>query len=52
MNGASNRQLKTDETGRKMEFFFPKENPPVTITARSREEAERKLAARNKKEHD
>lgn len=26
-------------------FFFPKHVPPVTITAKSREEAEEKLAA-------
>ena len=44
MKGASNRRIQTDETGREIEFFFPKHVPPVTIKARNREEADRKLA--------
>lgn len=32
------------------EFFFPKNNPPVTIRATSQEEADKKLAALNTKE--
>lgn len=43
MKGASNRQVKTDRTGREIEFFFPKANPPITIMARNRREAEEKL---------
>lgn len=43
-NVRSTRQIKTDETGREIEFFFPKHNPPVTVKARNREEAEKKLA--------
>jgi PDZ domain-containing secreted protein len=31
-------------------FFFPKNNPPISIRATSREEAERKLEALNRKE--
>lgn len=31
------------------EYFFPKANPPVTIKARSIEEAEEKLKALNNK---
>lgn len=31
-------------------FFFPKANPPRTVFARSREEAERALQALNRKE--
>lgn len=52
MKNASNRQLRTDQTGRKIEFFFPKHNPPVTITARNLKEAEAKLAALNTKENE
>lgn len=33
----------------KQQFFFPKENPPVTIEAESREEAEKLL---NKKKNN
>lgn len=34
-------------------FFFPKHNPPVSISARTQEEAEAKLAAiDNSKEHE
>lgn len=38
----SDRQMKPKAPQR--EYFFPKEKPPVTITAASREEAEKKLA--------
>ncbi|MEP5514155.1 MAG: hypothetical protein ABJP87_04390 [Bauldia litoralis] len=44
MKGNNTRQIKTSETGREIEFFFPKHNPPTTIKARNREEAEKKLA--------
>jgi low affinity Fe/Cu permease len=47
MRDTSNRHIKTDETGREIEFFFPKHNPPITIKARNREEADRKLAELN-----
>lgn len=40
----SDRQMKSEER----EFFFPKANPPRTIKAHSREEAEKKLNAKNK----
>lgn len=52
MNRYSNRQAKTTEDGRKLEFFFPKANPPQTIVARSKKEAEAKLAANSNKEHE
>lgn len=52
MKQPSNRQIKTDESGREIAFFFPKAQPPVTVHARNREEAEDKLAAPNKKEHE
>jgi peroxiredoxin len=47
----SNRQMVTDDANRDdvVAFFFPKENPPVTINAHTLEEAEEKLAALNKK---
>jgi hypothetical protein len=48
MKRVSNRQVKTDETGREIEFFFPKPTPR-TIIARTREEAEEKLAALDNK---
>lgn len=42
----------TDDTGREIEFFYPKHLPPVTIKARNREEADRKLAElNNRKDH-
>lgn len=31
------------DTGAEREFFFPKHNPPATIKAKSRAEAEKKL---------
>lgn len=40
----SNRQMRSDTTGEGDLYFFPKNNPPVTIKAHSREEAEAKLA--------
>ena len=40
------RQMASSERIER-EFFFPKNNPPVTIRAVSREEAEKKLAANN-----
>lgn len=45
---ANNRSLQP-AAGDERDFFFPKRNPPVTIRAKSHEEAEAKLDA-NKKE--
>lgn len=45
--GADTAATNVEETA----FFFPKANPPVTIWAKTREEAEEKLAT-NKKDHD
>lgn len=44
---ASDRSMKPQE-GEEQEFFFPKRNPPVSIRAKSREEAERILDANTK----
>lgn len=42
--------MKTEE---EQDYFFPKHNPPVTIRATSREEAEEKLKdLDNDKEHE
>lgn len=42
--GYSNRQMRTEED-ELIEFSFPKHNPPVTVKARTREEAEAQLIA-------
>ena len=48
----SNRQFTPNEQS-EIAFFFPKHAPPVTIYARTREEAEGKLAELdNHKEHE
>ena len=53
MNKAyQNRQMTTETAARDRVYFFPKNNPPVSIRARSAEEAERQLAALNKKEDE
>ena len=44
---ASNRSMQPTE-GEEREFFFPKHNPPVTVRAKTREEAEEKLNANAK----
>lgn len=46
------RDRSMDETApeRSQVFFFPKHNPPVSVRAASREEAERLLADPNHKE--
>lgn len=42
----NNRQFKPEPEEKKTElFFFPKHNPPVAVSATSREEAEEKLQA-------
>lgn len=47
--GYSNRKMDTSPKENVQEYFFPKANPPVVIRARSREEAEAKLADLNSK---
>ena len=37
----SDRSMKVEQPER--EFFFPKANPPQTVKAKNREEAEKKL---------
>lgn len=39
--GYSNRQMKTDAPERV--YFFPKANPPQSVTAKNRQAAEKKL---------
>jgi len=41
--GYKNRAVSPEPD--EQEYFFPKHTPPVTIKAKSREEAEEKLAA-------
>jgi hypothetical protein len=46
---ASDRSMQPNESaGEEQNFFFPKRNPPVSVRARSREEAEAKLDANSK----
>ena len=47
--GYSDRQMKPKRAER--EYFFPKHNPPCTVKAKSRKEAEQKLNA-NKKDNE
>lgn len=49
---ASDRSMDTEREDRSQTFFFPKRNPPVSIRAASREEAEKELEASNPKEND
>jgi hypothetical protein len=43
---ASDRSMQPDEKAHEEQsFFFPKRNPPVSVRAHSREEAEAKLDA-------
>jgi hypothetical protein len=44
---ASDRSMRPTD-GDEHDFFFPKRNPPVSVRARSREEAEAKLDANEK----
>jgi len=46
----NDRSMDTDREDRSEMFFFPKRNPPVSVRAASREEAERLLEANNTKE--
>lgn len=43
-NDYKNRAISPEPDTKEQEFFFPKHNPPVTIKAKNREEAEKKLA--------
>ena len=45
----SDRAMAVEKPER--EYFFPKANPPQTVTAASQEEADKKLEANNKKEN-
>lgn len=45
MKGYKDRAMKVEE---EREYFFPKHIPPVTIRAKSRDEAEEKLAELDK----
>ena len=47
---ASDRSMEPEREARSELFFFPKRNPPVTIRAASREEAERLLEDPNPQE--
>lgn len=47
---ATDRSMSTERKDRSQVFFFPKHNPPVSIRALSREEAEGILEATNTKE--
>lgn len=42
-----NRQMETERPDTERLYFFPKNNPPVSIKARSQEEAEEQLAGIN-----
>lgn len=45
---ASDRSMDTESEARSQIFFFPKRNPPVSIRAKSLEEAERLLETNHK----
>lgn len=48
-----NKEIKEgDFKNKKTSFFFPKENPPVTIEAETIEEAEEKLQVIKNKNHE
>lgn len=47
---ASDRSMDSDRGDRSSLFFFPKRNPPTSVRAETREEAERLLDATNPKE--
>lgn len=47
-----NKKLTTDASEGDNHYFFPKANPPVTITADSLEEAEAKLQKIRNKKHE
>ena len=44
----SNKEMRTDVLEEREVFFFPKNVPPVSVRAVSREEADAKLAVINK----
>jgi hypothetical protein len=46
----NDRAMRAAEPGEEQDFFFPKANPPVTIRAKTLQEAQAKLEALNKKE--
>jgi hypothetical protein len=52
MIDASDRSMDTERKDRSQVFFFPKRNPPVSVRAASREEAEQLLETPNRKEHE
>jgi hypothetical protein len=47
-NKYKNRRMESEAADDGEVFFFPKENPPVAIKAKSQAEAEEKLKAINK----
>lgn len=49
---ASDRSMDQEREDRSRVFFFPKRNPPVSVRAGSREEAERLLETPNHTEND
>lgn len=48
----SDRSMDQKRDDRSRVFFFPKRNPPVSVRATSREEAERLLETPNHTEND
>lgn len=46
----NDRQMSTKDGDGSEVFFFPKHNPPISVRAASREEAERILKANNEQE--
>jgi hypothetical protein len=44
---AADRSMDTERKERSQVFFFPKRNPPASVRADSREEAEQLLEASN-----
>ena len=49
---ASDRSMQPQREERSRVFFFPKHNPPVSIRAASREEAEKLLAGQEPRLED
>ena len=48
---ANDRSMEAERADRSQVFFFPKHNPPTSIRAASRAEAERLLETPNPKEN-
>jgi hypothetical protein len=48
IKGSKNEMMKSSDVKNKQQFFFPKQNPPVTIEAETVEEATELLTKKTK----